>query len=293
MIVGGAGYQWKPPPPEAKKWDQLVSQFTGIAHSCGIMAIDGQMYYDRMTSAPDGIHFATELATIGVIVEMLRDGINALYGARPQGTYARAQRLTGVAGSSESSGILSAAAPSVSTGVSEAAAAIRAVDESIMADMTGIVAIRAWKKASPEEKERYELWKATQASMVSESSGPASASATTPTPTLPPSEQLWPGSAAASQPQYVGVVGHNNSPACKTERRPHYDYPTMQEMREAPETPPRKRFSVPRLKAPRRLPPAPPPPPPATPPVLSEFQNLAQMQVTLANHFSQQQQQRK
>ncbi len=100
------------------------------------------MYYDRMVSAPDGIHCATEYDTIGVIVEMLQDGINAVYAAGPQGTFARAQRLTGTAGSSESSGIpLAAAAPSVSIEDAEegaAAAAIRAVEESIGAEMAGL-----------------------------------------------------------------------------------------------------------------------------------------------------------
>jgi hypothetical protein len=269
IVIGGAGYQWKLPPPEAIEWDRMVAQFIGIAQSCGVMAVDGQKYYDRMKSAPDGIHFATEYETIGIIVEMLQDGINALYGARPQGTFARAQRLTGIVEPSESSGPPFAVAPSVSTEELEAAAAIQAVDDQLMADAANF---GGFKTATPEQQERFNVYQATQASMASVSAGPASASASAPvpTPTLPASEVFY-----------------------KIERRPFYDYPTMQEMREAPETPPRKRFSVPRLKAPRRLPPAPPPPPPATPPVLSEFQNLAQMQVTLANHFSQQQQQRK
>jgi hypothetical protein len=113
IVIGGAGYQWKLPPPEAIKWDRMVAQLIGIAQSCGVMAVDGQKYYDRMKSAPDGIHFATEYETIGIIVEMLQDGINALYGARPQGTFARAQRLTGIVEPSESSGAPFAVAPSV------------------------------------------------------------------------------------------------------------------------------------------------------------------------------------
>ncbi len=77
----------------------MVSQFIGIAKSCGVMAVSGQKQYNPMTSAPDGVHFAMEHETIRLMVEMLQDGINALYGARPQGTFAYAQRLTGAAGS--------------------------------------------------------------------------------------------------------------------------------------------------------------------------------------------------
>ncbi len=59
IVVGGSGFQWKLSPPEAIKWDHMVSQFIGIGQSCGVMAVDGQKYYDRMKSAPDGNHFAT------------------------------------------------------------------------------------------------------------------------------------------------------------------------------------------------------------------------------------------
>ncbi len=184
VFIGGSGEQWKLSPPDAVKWDAMVSQFIGIAQMCGVMAVSGQEQYDRMTSAPDGTHFAMEHATLDFMVEMLQDGINALYGARPEGTFAWAQRLTGIAESSESSGILAAAAPLVSTRESEeAAAAIRAVNESIVAevaDMTGIVRVK-YVKATPDMKEQHELFKAQQASMVSEPSGPASASASTPT----------------------------------------------------------------------------------------------------------------
>ncbi len=55
LVVGGTGHQWNMKEEEA--WDAMVSQLIGVAHSMGTMAIDGQKYYDRMKSCPDGWHF--------------------------------------------------------------------------------------------------------------------------------------------------------------------------------------------------------------------------------------------
>ncbi len=111
----------------------MVSQFIGIANSAGVMAIDGQECYDRMTSAPDGWDFATELDTIAVLVELPQNAINAMYAAKPNGSFARAQRLTGIVGPSASAGVGSATAPSASAEELEAAAAIEAAEADEMA----------------------------------------------------------------------------------------------------------------------------------------------------------------
>jgi hypothetical protein len=103
----------------------------------------------------------------------------------------------------------------------EAAAAIQAVDDQLMADAANF---GGFKTATPEQQERFNVYQATQASMASVSTGPASASASAPvpTPTLPASEVFWPaGKAAASQPQFVGLMGNINSPVYKIERRPY------------------------------------------------------------------------
>ncbi len=123
-VVGGSGFPWKMPPDEARKWDHGVSQFVGIANSVCVMAIGGQEYYDRMVSAPDGAHFATETDTITALVEMLQDAVDAMYAAKPNGSFARAQRLTGIVGPSASAGVDSATAPSASAEELEAAAAV-------------------------------------------------------------------------------------------------------------------------------------------------------------------------
>ena len=90
-------------------------------------------YYDRMTSAPDGWHFAQELDTIAVLVEFLQDAVNAMYAAAPNGSFARAQRLIGEVGPSASAGDDSAAGvaatnPSASAEDLEAAAALEAAE---------------------------------------------------------------------------------------------------------------------------------------------------------------------
>ena len=84
---------------------------------------------------------------------------------------------------------------------------------------------------------------ATQASMVSELSGPASAAAAAATPLLPQHALLLPGQVpgqgekptdVASMAQYLGVMGNNNCPIYDVKHRPTYNYPTIQELPAAP-----------------------------------------------------------
>ena len=91
LVVGGTGRPWNMKDPEA--WDAMVSQLIGVAHSMGTMAIDGQKYYDRMKSCPDGWHFVQEQDTIDVLVDLVQDAINAVFAAKPLGSLAVAQRL--------------------------------------------------------------------------------------------------------------------------------------------------------------------------------------------------------
>jgi hypothetical protein len=60
------------------------------------------------------VHLAQEQATIDVIVEMLSDGVNAMYAAKPAGSFATLQKLAAVAGSSASAGDLGGGASSAS-----------------------------------------------------------------------------------------------------------------------------------------------------------------------------------
>ena len=105
--------------------------------------------------------------------------------------------------------------------------------------------------------------------------------------------QAWIGSSAASQPRYVGTMGHNNSPVSQIDDRPTYaDFPTMKEtmqeaLRYAPTTPYRqpvkKGINAPlqRFKnAPQRASP-PPPPPPLDKKSLEGFEKLAAMQISI------------
>ena len=73
-----------------------MSQLIGIANHVGIMATSGRKYYEQMDSAPDLIHLAQEQATINVMVRMICDGVNALYGAKPAGSFATMLRLAEV-----------------------------------------------------------------------------------------------------------------------------------------------------------------------------------------------------
>jgi hypothetical protein len=96
IIAGGYGLKWNLAPSEAVKWDHFVSQLIGIANHVGIMATSGRQYYELMASAPDLVHLAQEQATIDVMVRMICDGVNALYGAKPAGSFATMQRLAEV-----------------------------------------------------------------------------------------------------------------------------------------------------------------------------------------------------
>ncbi len=96
IIVGGYGLKWNLSPSEAEKWDYCVSQMIGIANYVGVMASSGRKYYELMDSAPGLVHLAQEQAAIDVMVRMLLDGINAMYGAKPAGSFATMQRLDDV-----------------------------------------------------------------------------------------------------------------------------------------------------------------------------------------------------
>ncbi len=127
----------------------MVWQFIGIAQYCGVMAVSGKKQYTRMTSAPDGVHFALEHVTQRLMVEMLQDGVNALYGARPQGTFAYAQRLEGAAADSSAlAGSYAAAssAPSVLTGVSEVPVAAVTYASSVLTGKPKASVEPNWKK---------------------------------------------------------------------------------------------------------------------------------------------------
>ncbi len=153
-------------PPDAIQWDAMVSQFIGIAQYCGVMAVSGEKQYSRMTQAPDGAHFAMERATQRLMVEMLDDGVNALYGARPQGTFAYAQRLRGItAESSALAGISAAAtsAPSVLTGVSE-------VPVAAVTSASAVLTGKPKASVEPNWKKRYqELYAEEMAKLPSRS----------------------------------------------------------------------------------------------------------------------------
>ena len=114
-----------------------------------------------MVSAPDGWYFATELETIAVLVEMLQDDINAMYAAKPNGSFARAQRLTGIVAPSASAGVGSATAPSASAEELEAAATIEAAEAE---EMAASEPFGGWKKATAEQQERFDMQKALLAS---------------------------------------------------------------------------------------------------------------------------------
>ncbi len=100
---------WNLPPQEVENWDYMTSQMIGIANTVGVMATNGMRYYERMKKADDGVHLAQEMPTIDVIVEMLCDGVNAMYAAKPAGSFATLQKLAAVADSSASAGISAAA----------------------------------------------------------------------------------------------------------------------------------------------------------------------------------------
>ncbi len=42
IFIGGSGEQWSLSPPDVVKWNAMVSQFIGIAQSCGVMAVSGK-----------------------------------------------------------------------------------------------------------------------------------------------------------------------------------------------------------------------------------------------------------
>ena len=93
VFTGGSGEQLQYTGADIAKWNNMVSQFINIAKSCGVMAVRGQKQYTPMKLAPDRTHFADEIENRKLMVAMLDDGVNALYAARPQGTFAYAQRL--------------------------------------------------------------------------------------------------------------------------------------------------------------------------------------------------------
>jgi hypothetical protein len=104
LIAGGFGLKWQLSPPEAVKWDHMTSQVIGIANHVGVMATDGRKYYEKMKSAPDGIHLAQEMDTINVMIRMLSDGVNAMFGAKPAGSFATLQRLSTIGDLTASAG---------------------------------------------------------------------------------------------------------------------------------------------------------------------------------------------
>ncbi len=195
------------------------------------MAGSGQKQYTPMKLAPDRTHFANELENQKLMVGMLDDGGNALYAARPQGTFAYAQRLPG-------SGVptvltvvptVVASSPAVLTAESRVPVAAAASSSSVLTEKPSATVEPNWHK-------RYnELYAAER-----KRTGDFTLNESPPDPVI--SMASWVGNAGSGPPICVGTMKNNNSPAFSIDNRPEYNFPIMSEamkevLRHAPTTP--------------------------------------------------------
>ena len=165
------------------------------------------------------------------MVAMLDDGVNALYAARPQGTFAYAQRLPG-------SGVptvltvepaVVASSPSVLTEESRVPVSTAASSSTVLAAKSSATVEPSWNK-------RYKELLEAERTLT----GNFTLSESPPDPVI--SMASWVGNAGSGPPICVGTMKNNNSPALFIDNRPEYNFPIMSEamkevLRHAPTTP--------------------------------------------------------
>jgi hypothetical protein len=175
VIVGGYGSKWNLQPSEAEKWDYMVTQMIGIANHVGTMAISGRKYYEQMESAPDRVHLAQEQPTIDIMVKMVLDGVCALYGAKPAGSFATVQRLEHADESTEQSGIVGTSGASGSD-ATEQSGLLSAAEQEAEDELTALRARGKVPLMSPEKRASLEVFLANKAKLdraTTEQSGSA------------------------------------------------------------------------------------------------------------------------
>ena len=85
LIMGGRADLWN----FGEEWDNMVQKNILISRTQGIMTIDGAEYFKDMEQKPGSWHMVKSESNLSKMRDMIEDTRNALYGAYPQGVFAR------------------------------------------------------------------------------------------------------------------------------------------------------------------------------------------------------------